>query len=147
MVPQFPPVLPLMVCLLALFLFGWGFNAFVGWVNKRKVWPVSFSVVIGVLVTLLVPTVTFLHESLTMWQAGLVYLACFTASGIPMIAGNVYRQTNGHKAHRLPNRVLRVREDVVGELNLTIQKIVKKEAEVVDVVHTLHQVIGSLKSL
>lgn len=147
MAPQFPPVLPLISCLLVLALFGLGFNALVAWVNSKRAWPVSFSVAIGVAVTLAVPTVTFLHTSLAMWQAGLVYLACFTASGVPMIAGNVHRQTNSHKTRRLGNHAAKVRDYAVIDLEAAISKIVKKEAEVVEVVHTLHQVIGSLKSL
>jgi len=146
MMPPFPPVLPLIACLLALFLFGLGFNALVAWVNSKRAWPVSFSVAIGVAVTLAVPTVAFLHQSLTMWQAGLVYLAGFAASGSPMIFGNVRRQTS-HKTRKLGNHAARVRDYVVIDLEVTIQKIVKKEAEVVEVVDVLYKSIGSLKSL
>lgn len=144
--PAFPPVFPLLFDLALLVCFGFGFNALVAWVNRKRAWPVSFSVVIGVAVTLLVPTATFLHTRLAMWQAGLVYLVCFAASGIPMIFGNVQRQTS-HKTRRLGNHAAKVRDSVVMDLSAAIEKIVRKEAEVVEVVHVLHQAIGSLKSL
>jgi hypothetical protein len=146
MTPPFPPVFPLVSCLLALFLFGWGFNALVAWVNKKRAWPVSFSVAIGVAVTLLVPTAAFLHQSLTMWQAGLVYLASFAASGSPMIFGNVRRQTS-HKTRRLGNHAARVRDDIVMDLNAMMDEIVNGGVAVEKVIYRLHQAIGSLKSL
>lgn len=144
--PAFPPVFPLVSCVLALNLFGWGFNALVAWVNRKRAWPVSFSVVIGVLVTLAVPTVTFLNRTLTMWQAGLVFLACFAGSGIPMVFGNVRRQTS-HKTRRLGNHAARVRDDVVMDLNRMADEIVNGGVAVEKVIHRLHQAAGSLKSL
>lgn len=147
MMPQFPPAFPLVSCLLALHLFGWGFNALVAWVNKRRLYPVSFSVAIGTAVTLLAPTLFFLHYELAFWQSSLIYFLSFTASGIPMIFGNVQRQTKSHKARRLGNKAAEVRDFAVLDLEAAISKIVRKEAEVVEVVHVLHQVIGSLKSL
>lgn len=147
MMPPFPPAFPLVSCLLALHLFGWGFNAAVAWVNRRRLFPVSFSVAIGSAVTLLAPMLFFLNYELAFWQSSLIYFLSFTASGIPMIFGNVQRQTNSHKARRLGNHAAKVRDDVVMDLDAAISKIVRKEAEVVEVVHMLHKVIGSLKSL
>lgn len=145
--PAFPPVFPLLLCLAVLAMFGIGFNALVAWVNRKRAWPVSFSVVIGVLVTLAAPTVFFWNYEFHFWQAGAVYLASFAASGIPMVYGNVLRQTKSHKRRRLPTSAIQVRDSVVMELHAMIEKIVKKEAEVADLVHRLHEVIGSLKSL
>lgn len=146
--PAFPPVFPLLFDLALLVCFGFGFNALVAWVNRKRAWPVSFSVVIGVAVTLLVPTATFLHTRLAMWQAGLVYLVCFAASGIPMIFGNVQRQTNkSHKARRLGNHAARVRDDVVMNIESMMNEIVNGGVAVEKVIHRLHQAVGSLKSL
>lgn len=148
---QFPPVFPifpLAVCLLSLLLFGIGFNSLVRWSNDRGVVPVSFAVVIGVIVTLLVPTLFFVSLKLFFWQFSICMLLCFVASGTPMIWGNVHRHVErSHKAKRLGNHAAKVRDEVVMDLNAAIRKIVAKDAEVVDVVHTLHEVIGSLKSL
>ena len=146
--PPFPPVLPLVACVLFLNLFGWGFNALVAWVNQKRAWPVSFSVVIGVLVTLAVPTVTFLNRTMTMWQAGLVYLVCFAASGVPMVVGNVHRQTSkSHKTRRLGNHAAQVRDDVVMNIESMMNEIVNGGVAVEKVIHRLHQAAGSLKSL
>jgi hypothetical protein len=148
MMPTFPPVFPLLFCLSFLALFGVGFNAFVGWVNKRRIWPVSFSVVIGVAVTLLVPTVVFGSKQLFVWQSALVYLIGFVASGVPMIAGNVLRETNGtHKVRRLGNHATKVRDEVVFDLNAMMDEIVNGGVAVEKVLWRLHQAIGSLKSL
>jgi len=148
MMPEFPPAFPLLLCLAVLLIFGFGFNKLVEWVNSRRAWPVSFSVVIGVAVTIAVPTLFFWNYELHFWQASTVCLFSFIASGSPMIFGNVLRETQkSHKRRRLPTSAMIVRDDVVMELKMTIDKIVEKEAEVVEVVHTLHEVIGSLKSL
>lgn len=146
--PTFPPVFPLLLCLTVLFLFGIGFNALVAWVNYRRAWPVSFSVVIGVSVTVIVPTLFFWKHELAFWQSSVLYFLCFVASGSPMIFGNVQRQTaKSHKTRKLGNHAAQVRDAVVMDLKAEIEKIVRKEAEVAEVVHTLHQAIGSLKSL
>jgi len=144
-----PPVFPifsLTVCVLILVLFGVGFNQFVKWVNVRRLWPVSLSVVFGVVVTIFVPTMMFMNVELLFWQSSSLYALCFAASGVPMIWGNVQRQTT-HKAKRLPRRVMQARDEISMDIELMIGKIVKKEAEVVDVVHTLHEIKGRLKNL
>lgn len=145
--PHFPTPL-LAICLLVLVLFGIGFNKFTHWIETRRVWPVSLTVAIGVSVTMLVPTVMFLNLQLFFWQSSLVYLISFTASGGPMIWGNVHRHVNRmHKARPLSNRVMRVRDEVVMDLSAMAEEIVQNEAQVAKVVHRIHKNIGSLKSL
>lgn len=143
------PLLSLVTMCLVLFVFGLVFNQFVAWANKRRLMPVSMQVVIGVGMTLAVPTAFFLQVEAPFWKAALTYVLAFASSGIPMVYGNVRRHTSKDhkKVRRLGNHAAKVRDEVVMDLKATIVKIVAKEAEVVDVVHTLHQVIGSLKSL
>lgn len=148
MMPEFAPSLPLLICVLFLILFGVGFNFLTKKSQEKRVVPVSVLVVIGVFVTLTVPTIMFLNVELFAWQASLIYACCFMASGIPMIWGNIHRHTKRkHRERRLGRHASQVRDDVVMDLTLMIKKIMEKEADIVDVVHTLHQVIGSLKSL
>ena len=67
-----------------LFMFGWGFHYFVNSLGKRKEGYLALFVVAGVLVTLG-------GAALINWQAAALVLACFFASGTPMIVGEVFQ--------------------------------------------------------
>src|SRR5512139_4211041 len=72
------------VTLMALFMFGWAFDALVTHLGDKKEGYTSLLVVGGVLATLL-------GVALISWQCALLTLAMFTASGTPMIIGEVIR--------------------------------------------------------
>lgn len=67
-----------------LFMFGIAYNALVGWIGERKEGYTSLLVVGGVLITLL-------GAAIVSWQAALWIVLCFSASGIPMIIGDILR--------------------------------------------------------
>ena len=87
------PVSPaeIVAVILAEALFGIGFNRLVTWAHFHKLWDVSISVVIGVTVTVLIPTLTWWRGSLDFWLAAALLAACFAASGTPMIIGSMQR--------------------------------------------------------
>lgn len=68
--------------LLALCLFGMIFATFVWFLGRRKEGYTAFLVAGGVLVTLA-------GVAVIDWRAAVLTLACFTASGTPMIIGSV----------------------------------------------------------
>lgn len=72
------------IVLFALGMFGLAYNALIHWLGNRKDGYVSLLVVGGVLITLL-------GVALIDWQAAVIGLATFSASGLPMIIGEVYR--------------------------------------------------------
>ena len=144
--PAFPAEFPL-VLLLEL-LFGFGFNALVDWVQKNNLWHVSLSVVIGVFVTFLIPTIILPQTQMALWQVSVFYFGCFSASGFPMVLGSTRRTVKeNHHRRPLPNNAMHVRDDVVMDMNSHIEKIVKNEEEIAMLVHVMHQWIGKLKSL
>ncbi len=71
---------------LALLLLGIGYNLAIGWAERRKYLEgfVSLAVVLGVLATLG-------GVAVISWQAALICLGAFTASGLPMVGGSVWR--------------------------------------------------------
>ncbi|MCD6289997.1 MAG: hypothetical protein J7M34_05785 [Anaerolineae bacterium] len=81
------PVERIVAVCAALVTFGIGYNALVEWLNREV--PdhgyTSFLVVGGVIVTLTG------SAFLIGWQEALLVGLCFTASGLPMIAGSVWR--------------------------------------------------------
>ena len=144
--PPYPPQFP-MVFLLEL-LFGIGFNKLVEWAHHNRLWHVSTSVSIGVAVTLIIPILLMGSTQVALWQSAIMYFTFFAASGTPMIWGSTVRTVDKmHKRRRLPNFVMKVRDEVVMDMNAMADKIVAKNAEVAEVVHELHKWIGSLKSL
>jgi hypothetical protein len=72
------------VILVALFWFGVAYNAWVGDLRERKEGYTALLVVVGVIVTLL-------GAALINWQAALIVFACFAASGLPMVLGDIQR--------------------------------------------------------
>jgi hypothetical protein len=145
--------LPLDIPLLSLIvlielLFGIGFNQLVDWAHQHNLWHVSVSVIFGVAGTLVIPSVALLHFQIMFWQASLVFMVCFIASGIPMIVGGTRRTVKeSHHRRPLPNSAMRVRDEVVMEIKAILDKIVNGGVEVVKVVHDLHEIVGKLKSM
>lgn len=144
--PQLSFEIPLLF-LLEL-LFGIGFNQLVAWVNRHNLWHVSISVVLGVAGTLLIPMIFLAQIELMFWQVALIYFLCFAASGLPMVFGSTRRTVKeSHHRRPLPNNAMRVRDDVVMDINVTIEKVVKNEVEIASLVHWMHKWIGALKSM
>jgi hypothetical protein len=74
-----------------LFCFGIGFNWLVGWLKvKRPLFPASILVVMGVIVTCLG---AWLLDHVAGWGVLVSDLAAFAASGLAMIAGDLWRST------------------------------------------------------
>jgi Cu/Ag efflux pump CusA len=71
---------------LVLALFGIGYNAAVAWWERQRYIEgfVSLAVVLGVLITLG-------GVAVLSWQAALIALGGFVASGAPMVAGSIIR--------------------------------------------------------
>lgn len=67
-----------------LFFFGWSYNALMHALGERKDGYTALFVVGGVLVTLT-------GLALIDWRCALLTLTLFTASGVPMVIGDVYR--------------------------------------------------------
>lgn len=67
-----------------LSMFGLAYNALIHALGRRKDGYVSLLVVGGVLVTL--GGLAFIN-----WRAALIALGCFSASGLPMVLGDIYR--------------------------------------------------------
>lgn len=78
---------------LGLILFGVGYNALVSWLDREGYVEgyLAFIVAIGVAVSLA-------GVALLSWQAALLALGAFTASGIPMIIGSVSRYVKRRRA-------------------------------------------------
>lgn len=148
--------IPLEIVLVALveFLFGLGYNALVVWAFRHRLMHVSLSVVIGVAVTLLIPTVVWFDHPMPFWQCGGLLLICFAASGTPMIVGSTRRTVNNKRRRPWPNSALRAKEDAVMELSAMAHEIAGKAKanqltlqDLPDYVNRLHGVIGILKSV
>lgn len=71
---------------LALVLFGIFYNQVVAWLDRSWYMEgyLSLIVALGVFITLL-------GAAVISWQAALLVLVCFTASGLPMIVGSIFR--------------------------------------------------------
>ena len=90
-----------------LALVGAGYNQLVG-VAERRGWMegvTSLAVALGALITLI-------GAAVICWQAALIVLVCFVASGLPMIFGSIYRYIRAREQGRrdLINEV-RIRGD------------------------------------
>jgi hypothetical protein len=146
-----------LIVLLIEFLFGLGYNALVAIAHSHKLVHVSMSVVFGVAGTLFIPAVFWFDHEMHFWHAGLLLLACFTASGIPMIVGSMKRTVNekdNKKRRPWPNAAMRVRDDVVMELSAMAHEIAEqaKNGELTvrdlpDLIDRMHTIIGTLKSV
>lgn len=81
--PLFPAEIAAVI--LAEILFGIGFNRMVNWAHTNKIWHVSISVVIGVSVSVLIPTLLWWRLCLDFWLSAVLMTVCFAASGIPVV--------------------------------------------------------------
>ena len=81
--------------LAGLFIFGLGFNWLIAWSERHHVLDgyTAFAVVLGTLVTLG-------GIALINLTAAVIALACFAASGLPMLAGSVYRHIEARRKER-----------------------------------------------
>lgn len=149
--------LKVVLVLLVEFLFGLGYNALVAWAHGHKLMHVSLSVAIGVAGTLLIPAVMWFDHEMKFWAAGILLVACFAASGVPMIAGSMRRTVSAKdrkKRRPLPNAAMRVRDEAVMELAAMAHEIAEQAKaneltvrDLPDYVNRLHGVIGMLKSV
>jgi hypothetical protein len=98
--PNFYPTFTLALVLLALF--GLGYNALTEYLEKsgRSRGFVSLLVAAGSAVTILA------SGFLIGWIPALIVLACFGASGLPMIVGSVIRYINARSADEKAAREL-----------------------------------------
>lgn len=138
-------------------LFGLAYNGVVAYWAEHRLMHVSWSVVIGVCGTLLIPALFWFDLSMPFYQSGLLLVACFTASGAPMIVGSMRRtvaRKDDKKRRPLGNAAMRIRDDVVMELAAMAHEIAERSKsdsirvqDLPDYVHRLHGLIGSLKSL
>lgn len=145
------------VVILIELLFGFGYNALVAYWMKHRLMHVSWTVVIGVAVTLLIPALFWFDRTMPLWEASLLLIGCFAASGTPMIAGSMHRtvlEKDNKKRRPLGNTAMRVRDEMVMELSAMAHDIAEQAKantislhDLPDYVNRLHFVIGSLKTL
>ena len=99
--------------LFGLFMFGWAYDAFVGALQERKDGYLAMLVAAGVGITLV-------GVAIISWQAALLVLACFAASGIPMIVGEISRSI------KMRDKALRMQR-LIAEVDAEkIEKIAKQ---------------------
>jgi hypothetical protein len=144
--PAFPLLIPIVI--LVELLFGLGFNVLVDWAHQHKIWHVSVSVSLGVAGTLIIATLGFWRFALPFWAAMLILTACFVASGLPMVIGSTRRAIKtSHQRRPLPNAAMRIRDDLVMDVNAKIEQIIAKQMDIAELVHVMHKWIGALKSM
>ncbi len=156
-IPLFADIKPTVIALVLLleFLFGLGYNIGVAYLMKHHLMHVSWTVVLGVTGTLLIPSAFWFDHSFLFWQTGILLMGCFTASGIPMIVGSTKRSVREQKKRRpIGNAAARIRDDAVMEVTTIIQDIVQRSKarqldlnDLIIFMDRLHSVIGMLKSI
>lgn len=147
----------ILLVLLAELLFGLGYNTLVAYWTKHNLMHVSFAVVIGVVVTLLLPAASWFDREMPFWLSGILLMLCFTASGLPMIVGSMrrtVREKDNKKRRPWPNEAKKIRDLVVMELSSMAHEIADRAKadeltvrDLPDYVNRLHGVIGTLKSV
>lgn len=96
--------------LFGLFMFGIAFNYFVDHLNGLKDGYLSLLVVAGVGITLI-------GVAIISWQAAVLVLACFAASGIPMIIGEIARNIQmREKALRIQRLIAEADVEKINEI-------------------------------
>lgn len=157
--PTIPEVIPteIAVVILIELLFGFGYNALVSYWMRHRLMHVSAAVVIGVIATLLIPAVVWFGTDMPFWFSILLLIGCFVASGTPMIVGSMHRtvvEKDNKKRRPLGNSAMRIRDEVVMELNVLATDIAERSKanaislhDLPDYVNRLHRQIGSLKTL
>lgn len=147
----------ILTVLLVEFLFGIGYNFLVAWLHRHQLIHVSFSVVFGVIGTLLIPAIAWFDHEMSIGQTVALLTLCFAASGIPMIVGSNLRTVNGKddkKRRPWPTAANQVREDVIMELSMMAHEIAESAkndtltaGDLPDYVDRLHGLVGMLKSV
>jgi len=102
------------VVILTELLFGFGYNQLVAYWTKHNLMHVSWAVVIGVAATLLIPALFWFDTNMPFYLTSLLLLACFAASGTPMIAGSMHRtvqEKENKKRRPLGNAAMRIRDE------------------------------------
>lgn len=145
------------VIILLELLFGFFYNGLVAFWMRNNLMHVSWTVVIGVVATLLIPALFWFGNTMPFWQSILYLIACFAASGTPMIAGSMQRtvqEKDQKKRKPWPVAASRARDEAVMELNAMATDIATSVKEndlhvqdLPDYVNRLHYVIGTLKSV
>ncbi len=158
--PPFPPLMEIALVVLAEFVFGLGYNTLVALAGRR--YPaayrlmVSLSVALGVATTLVLPAVFWWGRTQATWQWAAIFLLCFAGSGLPMIGGSLKRNMAGdsHRRREWPTAARRARDEAVMELSALAEEVHEKArtddlkaTTLISLVHRLHQVIGTLKSV
>lgn len=152
-----PAQMPMEIAMVVLaeLLYGFGYNAAVAVAFRHRLLHVSISVVIGVLGTLLIPALVWFDLTMPFWQSGLLLLACFAASGTPMVLGSMRRtmQKDDKRRRKIGNTAGRIRDEIVMDLNALARDIAEKSKDntvmqdLPDYVNRIHSLIGSLKTL
>lgn len=138
------PLIPLYITQL---LFGILYAILIHWlaVNDYLQGSTAYSVVVGDAVTLFIQWIFFPET----WSPQVTF-GCFVFSGIPMIVTYLFRHQQkvlSHKRRPWPTAALKARDEAIMELAKMTHEIVEEKATVASVVHRLHQVIGTLKSV
>lgn len=144
-----PPSFPfqILAVLLIEMLFGLGYNRLVAWAQENDVWRVWFSVVMGVAVTLVIPTAWWWKTPLVFWQSSGLLFCCFAASGLPMVAGSAHRHLVNHKRRALGNAARQLRDEAVMDLTVLAGQVAKKQITAAEEVNRIHEIIGTLTSM
>lgn len=144
-----PPVSPtaILAVLLLEALFGIGFNRLVAWAHEHEVWHSWLSVIMGVAISLAIPTAWWWNVPLAFWQAMLLTLGCLAVSGLPMVVGSQWRTAVGHQRREWPNAARQARDEAVMDLRMLAAHVANKAKSDAQVVDALHVVIGSLTSI
>jgi hypothetical protein len=148
--PVFPPLIEIVLVVLAEMLFGLAYNGLVRWLIQRRLYDtlISFSVAGGVFVTVAMPAGLWFGRALWAWQWALLMLIAFAASGSVMIAGSLKREADkSHHRREWPTAAAHARDDAVMELSALAHKAAEGEISLAQLVNRLHEVVGILKSV
>ena len=140
------PINPLLSLYLAQTVWGLLYAILIHWmaVNRYGNGGTAASVVVGVAVTLLIQW-AFMPDS----QIPITF-GSFACSGFWMFTTYMYRyerRKKSHKARRLPNNAMRIRDEVVMDLGLLADDTAQGDQTNASIVHRLHQAIAALKAM
>ena len=97
----------MMILCLALLVFGIGYNALIGWADRRG-YLAGFTwaaVVLGVAVTGGGVVAAFWATELAGWQFGWIALCAFASSGAPMAIGAIGRYVSARRDDQMAMRL------------------------------------------
>lgn len=139
------PTSPLLPLYLSQTVWGLLYAIFIHWmsVNHYGKGGTAFSVAVGVGVTLFIQWLYLpvAHTSVT--------FGSFACSGFWMTISYMYRyekRKKSHKARRLPNRAMKLKDDVCIDLNMIAEKLSARDENASEV-HELHLAIRTLMSM